>query len=102
MDLSKLMEQAQKMQNDLANIENELAETIYEGNSGGEEGVTVRLNGKNEMQEVIIADELMTPDNKEMLQDMILIAQNAAVEKAAKEREEKLGAATAGIKIPGM
>lgn len=101
MDFSKLMEQAQKMQQDLTEMESELAETIYTGKCGNDE-VVVKINGRNEMQEIQIADDLMTLDNKEMLQDMILIAQNAAVEKAAKDREEKMGAATAGINIPGL
>ena len=102
MDIEKLFEQAQKMQEQLSNIGEELAEKIYEGNSGGSEGVTVKMNGRNEMLEVLISDELMTVDNKEMLQDMLLIAFNEAVNKAADDRDEKLGAATAGIKIPGM
>lgn len=101
MDFSKLMEQAQKMQQDLTEMQSELAETIYTGKCGNSE-VVVKINGRNEMQEIQIADDLMTLDNKEMLQDMILIAQNAAVEKAAKDREEKMGAATAGINIPGL
>lgn len=101
MDFSKLMEQAQKMQQDLTEMQSELAETIYTGKCGNGE-VVVKINGHNGMQEIQIADDLMTLDNKEMLQDMILIAQNAAVEKAAKDREEKMGAATAGINIPGL
>lgn len=100
MDFSKLMQQAQKMQQDLADMESELGETIYEGKCGND--VVVKINGHNEMQEIQIADELMTLDNKEMLQDMILIAQNDAVAKAAKDRDEKLGAATGGIQIPGL
>ncbi len=102
MDLEKLMQEAQKMQESLSNIDAELSETIYEGNTGGEEGVTVKVNGRNEIQEVIIADELLSVENKEMLQDMILVAANNAVEKAGKDREEKLGVATAGLDIPGM
>lgn len=101
MDFSKLMEQAQKMQQNLSDMESELAETIYTGKCGNNE-VIVKVNGRNEMQEIQIADELMTLDNKEMLQDMILIAQNDAVSKAAKDRDDRLGAATAGIKIPGL
>ena len=101
MDFSKLMEQAQKMHQNLSDIESELAETIYTGKCGNNE-VVVKVNGNNEMQEILIADELMSLDNKEMLQDMILIAQNDAVSKAAKDREDKLGSATAGIKIPGL
>ncbi|MBR3349080.1 MAG: YbaB/EbfC family nucleoid-associated protein [Solobacterium sp.] len=100
MDFSKLMEQAQKMQKDLSEMESELSETVYIGRCGGQ--VVVKVNGRNEMQEIEIADELMTLDNKEMLQDMILIAQNDAVAKAAEDREARLGAATAGIKIPGL
>ena len=100
MDFSKLMEQAQKMQKDLSEMESELSETVYIGRCGGQ--VVVKVNGRNEMQEIEIADELMTLDNKEMLQDMILIAQNDAVAKAAEDREARLGAATAGINIPGL
>ena len=99
MDLGSLMEQAKKMQEDLGNIEQELNDTVYEGNS---QGVVVKVNGKTEMQEVVIPEEMMNPDDREMLQDLILIAQNEAVGKAAKDKEEKLGAATAGLKIPGM
>ncbi len=99
MDLTKLMEQAKKMQQDLADMENELNDTIYEGES---QGVIVKINGKCEMQEVVIPEEMMNPDDREMLQDLILIAQNDAVGKAAADKEEKLGAATAGLKLPGM
>ena len=44
----------------------------------------------------------MTVDNKEMLQDLILIAVNEAVEKAFQDRENKLGSATSGLNLPGM
>ena len=54
------------------------------------------------MQEIVIPEEMMNPDDREMLQDLILIAQNDAVGKAAADKEEKLGAATAGLKLPGM
>lgn len=103
MDLNKLMEQARKMQNDLGKIEDELNEKIYEGKTGsGNEGVIVRISGSNEVQQIIIGDDLMNPDDKELLQDMILIAANNAIEAAKNEREEKLGAATSGLNIPGL
>ncbi len=54
------------------------------------------------MQFVEIADDLMSVDNKEMLQDLILIAVNEAVDKAFQDRENKLGSATSGLKLPGM
>ncbi|MBP3890553.1 MAG: YbaB/EbfC family nucleoid-associated protein [Solobacterium sp.] len=102
MDLQKLMQQAQQMQKQLGKIEEELAETIYEGTSGGSEGVLVKVNGKNEVQGIIIPEELMDKENREMLQDMLLIAANDALAKATAEREEKMGALTQGMKLPGM
>ncbi len=102
MDLQRLMQQAQQMQRKMAKIEEELNATIYEGATGGSEGVSVKVSGKNEIQEIVISDELMDKENKDMLQDMILIACNEALSKASKDREEKLGAVTQGVRMPGM
>jgi hypothetical protein len=102
MDMKRLMEQAQQMQRKLKKVEEELNETIYEGVSGGSQGVSVKINGKNEFVEVNINEELLDKENKEELQDMILLAANSAVDQARTEREEKLGAITQGVSIPGM
>ena len=101
MDIQKLMEQARQMQDNLGKIEEELNTIEYEGKAGGN-GVKVVVNGRNEVQSVEIADDLMSVDNKEMLQDLILIAVNEAVEKAFQDRESKLGSATSGLNLPGM
>ena len=97
MDLNALMKQAKQMQDDLKQAQTELENQIYEGTSNG---IVIKMNGKNEVQSVIIPQELM--DDREMLQDMILIAFNNAVDAAAKDREDKIGAATKGLNIPGM
>lgn len=102
MDIQKLMQQAQKMQSDLTKIQEELDQTEYTGNSGGSSGVSVTVNGRNEVQSVNIAEELMSADNREMLQDMLLIAMNEAVRKAAEDRETKVGNAAGGFRLPGM
>ena len=102
MDIQKLMEQAQAMQQNLGKIQEELNATIYEGVSGSDEGVKVKVNGANEVQEVLISEELMNPDDREMLQDMIIIAVNNAVEKAAADREDKLGVMASGMNFPGF
>lgn len=102
MDISKLMEQAQKMQQELGRMQDELKATVYEGIAGGSEGVTIRMNGDNEVEEVIISDELFEMNDKEMLQDLLLIAFNDAAEKAAADRESKLGSAAQGISLPGF
>ncbi|MBQ9327574.1 MAG: YbaB/EbfC family nucleoid-associated protein [Solobacterium sp.] len=102
MDMRRIMEQAQKMQKQLKKVEQELQEQVYEGNSGGSEGVTVKVNGNNDALEVNIHDDLLDKDNKDMLQDMILLAFNNAVEQARVDREEKMGAITQGVTIPGL
>ncbi len=96
------MQQAQQMQRKMNKVEEELDATIYEGATGGSEGVSVKVNGKNEVQEIVISEELMDKENKDMLQDMLLIACNDALGKASKDREQKMGAITQGIKMPGM
>ena len=102
MDLQSLMQQAQQMQNRVAQIEDELNATIYEGNNGGKSGVTIRIDGTYAVKEVAIGEDLLEKENKEMLQDMVMIAMNDAVTKATNDRENKLGAMTQGLRIPGM
>jgi len=97
MDLNALMKQAKQMQDGLQQAQKELEKQIYEGTSNG---IVIQMNGKNEVQSVIIPQELM--DDRDMLQDMLLIAFNNAVEAAEKDREAKMGEATKGLNIPGM
>lgn len=102
MDMRKLMEQAQQMQRKLKKIEEELNETVYEGSTGGSEGVSVKIKGTNETIEINIHEDLLAKENKEELQDMLLIAFNSAVDQARADREEKMGSVTQGVSIPGM
>lgn len=99
MDLQKLLEQAQAMQSSLSSVETQLKDTIYEGSSNG---VRIIMNGENEIQEISIPDDLMDKDNKEMLQDVLLIAFNNANEKIIADRESKMNAITQNVHIPGM
>ena len=97
MDMNMIMKQAQKMQADLKKTQSKLESTIYEGKSNR---ISVKINGKNECQEISIPDELM--EDKEMLQDMLMIAFNNACEACSADREKQLGGLTAGLNIPGM
>lgn len=101
-DFDALMKQAQAMQSEMMQIQDSLAETIYTGNNGGQNGVTVKINGNNEAQEIIIAEELMDPENREMLQDMLLIAFNDALDKANEDRDNRLGKFTQGAGLPNF
>ena len=99
MDLQKLLEQAQAMQASLSSVETLLKDTMYEGSSNG---VKIVMNGENEVQEISIPDDLMDKENKEMLQDVLLIAFNNANEKIIADRESKMNAITQNVHIPGM
>lgn len=99
MDLQKLLEQAQAMQASLSSVETQLKDTMYEGSSNG---VKIVMNGENEVQEISIPDDLMDKENKEMLQDVLLIAFNNANEKIIADRESKMNAVTQNVHIPGM
>lgn len=97
MDFGKLMEQASRMQESLGRLEDELNATVYEGSSNG---LTVKINGKMECQEIHIPEEMM--DDREMLEDMIRIALNQESQKANDDREKRLRHAAGGLGIPGM
>ena len=99
MDLQKLLEQAQAMQASLSSVETQLKDTMYEGSSNG---VKIVMNGENEVQEIFIPDDLKDKENKEMLQDVLLIAFNNANEKIIADRESKMNAITQNVHIPGM
>lgn len=99
MDLQKLLEQAQAMQASLSSVETQLKDTMYEGSSNG---VKIVMDGENEVQEISIPDDLMDKENKEMLQDVLLIAFNNANEKIIADRESKMNAITQNVHIPGM
>jgi DNA-binding YbaB/EbfC family protein len=100
MDLNKLMQQAQQMQNQLSKVEKDLENTEYTGES---QGVSVKINGKYEAQSVVISKDLIADDDdREMLQDLLLIAVNEAVKKASDDKENKLGGVTSGMNIPGL
>lgn len=99
MDLSKLMKQAQKMQKDMAALEGELAATLYSGES---QAVKCEMNGSLELVSIDVDADLLNADDKEMLEDMIILAVNDAGKKASEDRNKKMGKLTGGMNIPGM
>jgi len=101
MDMGALLKQAKKMQKDLAKTEAELKEKLYTASVGG--GVVkVEVSGKNEFTNIQIEESLLNKENKEELQDMILMAVNDALRQMNEDKEKTMGALTSGIKIPGV
>jgi DNA-binding YbaB/EbfC family protein len=95
------MKAIQQMQMRLEKVQKELGETIVEGSAGG--GVVVaRVTGQKDFQSIKIDPSAVDPDDVEMLEDMINAAITDAMNKAGAMMEEKMGALTGGLKIPGL
>jgi len=96
-----MMKQVQQMQQEMAKIQEELAQERIEATAGGGM-VSVAVNGEQEVLEVAIEKEAVDPDDVEMLQDMILAAANEALRKSKDLATTKLGQVTGGLSIPGL
>jgi DNA-binding YbaB/EbfC family protein len=100
-NMQKMMKQMQKMQKDMAKAQEELAEKTVEGTAGGGM-VTVVVNGQKELVEVNIKEEVVDPEDIEMLQDLVLAATNDALKKMDDLTNDTMGQFTKGMNLPGM
>jgi nucleoid-associated protein EbfC len=100
-NMQQLMQQAQKMQRDIARIQEELEEREVTASSGGGI-VTVTVSGKKKVKAIVIKPEAVDPSDVEMLQDLVLAAVNEAMEKAGEMAEAEMAKATGGMGMPGM
>jgi nucleoid-associated protein EbfC len=96
-NLAQLMQQAQKMQDDLQKAQEELAKLEVTGSAGGGM-VTVVLTGAKECRKVRIDPSLLS--DQEMLEDLVAAAFNDASNKIDSESKARMGSATAGMKLP--
>ena len=96
-----MMRQLQQMQQQMENTQTEVEESTFSASSGGGM-VTAEVNGKKEILSIKIDPEAVDPDDVEMLEDLVLAAVNEALGKAGKAMEDKMGAITGGLNIPGM
>jgi DNA-binding YbaB/EbfC family protein len=96
--LGNIMQQAQKMQEDLKKAQEELALMQVQGESGGGL-VTIVMTGKREARKITI-DSSLLGDDKDMLEDLVAAAINDAVNKVAKMKKEKMSNITSGIPLP--
>jgi len=99
--LGDMMKQLQKMQTKMAEMQSELEQMKVEGSAGGGM-VKAVLNGKQELLEIKIDPEVIDPEEKEMLEELVVAAVTQAREKAAELQQEKMSELTGGLPIPGM
>jgi nucleoid-associated protein EbfC len=98
MGLGDLMKKAQKMQEDMKNAQERLAQEEVTGESGGGM-VKITINGKYEVKRVEIDASLMG-DDKEMLEDLIAAAFNGAATRVAEKAKDSMAEMTAGLPLP--
>jgi hypothetical protein len=97
--LGNLMKQAQKMQAEMQQAQERLAQEEVIGEAGGGL-VKITVNGKHETRRVEIDDSLLE-DDKEMLEDLIAAAMNDANQRIAQKMQESMSGLTAGLNLPG-
>ena len=89
MDLNKLMQQAQQMQEDMQKAQEEMANETVEGSAGGG-AVTVKATGTGKILEIKIKKEAIDPEDPETLEDLVLAAVNSALSAAEELAKSKL------------
>ncbi len=99
--MGNMMKQAQKLQSQMMKLQEELADKTVESSSGGGM-VTVVANGRQQIVSIKIEDEVVDPDDVEMLQDLVLAAVNDALAKAQEMVSSEMGKLTGGLNIPGL
>ena len=99
--MTAMLKQAQKMQEDMAVLQQELEAKEYEVKAGGGM-VEVKINGKKEILSVKIDPEIVDPDDVETLEDIIVAGINEAIKRVESTNEAEMSKLTGGFGMPGM
>jgi DNA-binding YbaB/EbfC family protein len=100
-NMQGMMKQMQKMQKKMQEEQEKLKDEQIEGSAGGGM-VKVVVSGDKQVLDVEVSEEVVDPDDIDMLQDLIVAATNEAMNKADELTSERLGKHTKGMNIPGM
>jgi DNA-binding YbaB/EbfC family protein len=100
-NMQGMLKQAQKMQDDMAELQEELDAKEYEVSAGGGV-VTIKINGKKKVLSLDIKPEIVDPDDIEILSDILIAGINEAIKKVDDTNNEEMGKITGGLNLPGM
>lgn len=101
LNMQGMLKQIQKMQSDMAKVQEELGnKTVTEESGGGM--VKAVANGKKEIVSITIDDEIAKSGDKEMLEDLVVAAVNKALQSAGKMAEDEIASVTKGMLPPGF
>ena len=96
-----MLKQAQQLQKDMMKMQEELESATVEATAGGG-AVKAVVSGDMRLESVTIDPEVVSPDDVEMLQDLVLAAVREGQEKAQEMVQSRMSALTGGMKIPGL
>jgi DNA-binding YbaB/EbfC family protein len=96
-----LMKEAQRLQQQMQALQEQVAEKKVQATAGGGM-VTVEANGRQELVSIKIDPEVISRDDAQMLEDLVLAACNEALRKSRELVQQELGKLTGGLKIPGL
>ena len=99
--MGNMMKQAQQLQAKMMKLQEELADKTVESSSGGGM-VKVTANGRQQIVAIQIENEVVDPDDVEMLQDLVMAAVNDALAKSQEMVSSEMGKLTGGLNIPGL
>ena len=100
-DMNGMLKRAQKMQEEMAALQEDLDSREYEINAGGGV-VTVKITGKLEIRAIDLKPEIVDPDDIETLSDVLVAAVNEAIKKVNDTNSEEMGKITGSISMPGL
>ena len=100
-NMQAMLRQAQKMQEDMANLQAELDEKVYDV-SAGDGMVKVSINGKKEILAIDIKPDIVDPDDIETLSDILVAAVNQAINQVETTNTTEMGKITGGMNMPGL
>ena len=101
MGMGNLQRMAQQMQQEMARVQSELESLTVDGSAGGG-AVKATVTGKQDLVGLVIDPSAVDPDDVDMLQDLVMTAVNDALRASREMAEQKMGAVTAGLRIPGL
>ena len=100
-NMNAMIKQAQKMQEDMATLQEELDAREYDISAGGGV-VAVKINGKKEILSIDIQPEIVDPDDIETLSDILVAAVNEAIKRVETTNSTEMDKNTKGMNMPGM
>lgn len=98
-DMGGMLRQAQKMQKEMARVQEDLKRRVVEGTAGGG-AVTAQVTGGLELVSIRIDPQVLSPDEKDVLEEMVVAAVGAAMREARKMVQEEMGKLTGGLGLP--